>query len=174
MSTPPRSISGRSCGRPDHVAANLTSYVQAFSPSVRDIFERFAFGAQPERLAKAELPYPVAEGFANFDLSPASVTNHDMGLAFEDLIPQFSEMSNETAGEHFTPRDAIHLMVSLLFIEDSDILTPGKPVVRTIYDPTAGTGGMLSVAGEHLIEHNPAAHLTVFRRELNDKSYAIC
>lgn len=97
-----------------------------------------------------------------------------MGLAFEELIRKFAEISNETAGEHFTPRDVIRLMVNLLFIEDSDILTPGKPVVRTIYDSTAGTGGMLSVAGEHLREHNPAASLTMFGQELNDESYAIC
>jgi len=161
-------------GDPDHLLANLTSYMQEFSPSVRDIFERFLFGPQTERLSKANLLYPVTERFANFDLGPETVTNHDMGLAFEDLIRRFAETSNATAGEHFTPRDAIQLMVNLLFIEDSDILTPGKPVVRTIYDPTAGTGGMLSVAGEHLIAHNEAAALTMFGQELNDESYAIC
>ena len=161
-------------GDGDNIAANLTAYIQDFSPAVRDIFERFDFAVQVEKLRKAELLYQVAEKFAGFDLSEARVTNHDMGLAFEELIRRFSEASNETAGEHFTPRDAIKLMVNLLFIEDSDILTPGTPVVRTIYDPTAGTGGMLSVAAEYLLEHNPKAQLTMFGQELNDESYAIC
>jgi type I restriction enzyme M protein len=97
-----------------------------------------------------------------------------MGLVFEELIRKFAEISNETAGEHFTPREVIRLMVNLLFIEDDDVLTPGNAVVRTIYDPTAGTGGMLSVAGEYLLEHNPDARLTMFGQELNDESYAIC
>ncbi len=161
-------------GDQDHLATNLAAYVQGFSPAVRDVFERFRFAEQTDRLHKAGLLYQVAEKFAAFNLNPAVVTNHDMGLAFEELIRKFAEISNETAGEHFTPRDVIRLMVNLLFIEDSDILTPGKPVVRTIYDPTAGTGGMLSVAGEHLREHNPAASLTMFGQELNDESYAIC
>jgi type I restriction enzyme M protein len=97
-----------------------------------------------------------------------------MGAVFEELIRKFAEISNETAGEHFTPREVIRLMVNLLFIEDDDVLTPGNAVVRTIYDPTAGTGGMLSVAGEYLLEHNPQARLTMFGQELNDESYAIC
>jgi type I restriction enzyme M protein len=164
----------RLMGDQDHLATNLTAYIQGFSPAVRDIFERFRFAEQADRLQKAGLLYQVAEKFAGFDLAPATVSNHDMGSAFEELIRKFAEISNETAGEHFTPRDAIKLMVNLLFIEDSEILTPGNPVVRTIYDPTAGTGGMLSVAGEHLLEHNPKASLTMFGQELNDESYAIC
>lgn len=161
-------------GDQDNIATNLSSYIQGFTDTVRDIFERFRFAEQVDRLRKANLLYQVTEKFAGFDLDPARVTNHDMGLAFEELIRKFAEASNETAGEHFTPRDAIKLMVNLLFIEDDDILTPGKPVVRTIYDPTAGTGGMLSVAAEHLLEHNKAAQLTMFGQELNDESYAIC
>ncbi len=164
----------RLMGDQDHIGPNLTAYIQGFSAPVRDIFERFRFTEQTDRLQKAGLLYQVAERFAGFDLSPAAVSNHDMGLAFEELIRKFAEISNETAGEHFTPRDVIKLMVNLLFIEDSDILTPGNPAVRTIYDPTAGTGGMLSVAGEHLLAHNPAARLTMFGQELNDESYAIC
>ena len=93
---------------------------------------------------------------------------------FEELIRKFAELSNETAGEHFTPREVIRLMVNLIFIEDDDVLTPGNAVVRTVYDPTAGTGGMLSVAAEHLLAHNPAARLTLSGQELNDESYAIC
>jgi len=160
-------------GDQDHIRENLFAYIQAFSPAVRDIFERFEFYAQIDRLAKAGLLYLVTERFAQVDLHPNKVSNNQMGLVFEELIRKFAEISNETAGEHFTPREVIRLMVNLLFIEDDDVLAkPG--VVRTIYDPTAGTGGMLSVAGEYLIEHNPQARLTMFGQELNPESYAIC
>ena len=160
-------------GDQDHIRENLFAYVQAFSPAVRDIFERFEFATQIEKLAKSGLLYQVAEKFSGIDLHPEAVDNHEMGLAFEELIRKFAELSNETAGEHFTPREVIRLMVNLLFIEDDDVLSkPG--VVRTIYDPTAGTGGMLSVAGEHLAALNPQARLTMFGQELNDESYAIC
>ncbi|MCC6921956.1 MAG: SAM-dependent DNA methyltransferase [Nitrosomonas sp.] len=160
-------------GDQDHIRENLFAYIQGFSAAVRDIFERFDFYTQVERLAKAGLLYQVAERFANVDLHPDQVSNSQMGLVFEELIRKFAEISNETAGEHFTPREVIRLMVNLLFIEDDDVLAkPG--VVRTIYDPTAGTGGMLSVAGEYLHEHNPAARLTMFGQELNPESYAIC
>lgn len=160
-------------GDQDHIRENLFAYIQGFSAAVRDIFERFDFYTQVERLAKAGLLYQVTERFANVDLHPDQVSNSQMGLVFEELIRKFAEISNETAGEHFTPREVIRLMVNLLFIEDDDVLAkPG--VVRTIYDPTAGTGGMLSVAGEYLHEHNPAARLTMFGQELNPESYAIC
>jgi type I restriction enzyme M protein len=131
-------------GDTDHVRENLFAYVQAFSPEVRDIFEHFEFYTQLDRLAKAGLLYLVTERFAQVDLHPDHVTNSQMGLVFEELIRKFAEISNETAGEHFTPRDAIRLMVNLLFIEDDDVLSkPG--VVRTIYDPAAGTGGIGSI-----------------------------
>lgn len=160
-------------GDQDHIGENLYAYLQAFSPAVRDIFERFEFYAQIDRLAKAGLLYQVTEKFVQVDLHPDQVDNHQMGLVFEELIRKFAEISNETAGEHFTPREVIKLMVNLLFIEDDDVLSkPG--VVRAIYDPTAGTGGMLSVAGEYLAEHNPEARLTMFGQELNPESYAIC
>lgn len=161
-------------GDQDNIRQNLYSYIQGFSASARDIFERFDFYTQVERLAKANLLYLVTEKFANIDLHPDKVDNAQMGLVFEELIRKFAEISNETAGEHFTPREVIRLMVNLIFIEDDDVLTPGNAVVRTLYDPTAGTGGMLSVAGEYLKEHNPSARLTVFGQELNDESYAIC
>jgi type I restriction enzyme M protein len=161
-------------GDQDHIRQNLYAYIQAFSPAARDIFERFDFYTQIERLAKSNLLYLVTEKFANIDLHPSVVDNAQMGAVFEELIRKFAEISNETAGEHFTPREVIRLMVNLLFIEDDDVLESGNAVVRTIYDPTAGTGGMLSVAGEHLLEHNPAARLTMFGQELNDESYAIC
>jgi type I restriction enzyme M protein len=161
-------------GDQDNIATNLNAYIQGFTAPVRDIFDRFRFGEQVDRLRKANLLYQVAEKFVGFDLAPARVTNHDMGLAFEELIRKFAEAANDAAGEHFTPRDVIKLMVNLLFVEDEDILTPGNPAVRTIYDPTAGTGGMLSVAAEHLLEHNPEARLRMLGQELNDESYAIC
>lgn len=160
-------------GDQDHISQNLYSYINGFSPAVRDVFERFEFHTQIERLAKSGLLYQVAERFTQVNLHPDQVSNHQMGLVFEELIRKFAELSNETAGEHFTPREVIRLMVNLIFIEDDDVLSkPG--VVRTIYDPTAGTGGMLSIAGEYLEEHNPKARLTVFGQELNPESYAIC
>ena len=160
-------------GDQDHIRENLYSYIQAFAPQVRDIFERFEFHIQIDRLARAGLLYQVTEKFTNIDLHPEAVSNPQMGLVFEELIRKFAEISNETAGEHFTPREVIRLMVNLLFIEDDEVLSkPG--VVRTIYDPTAGTGGMLSIAGEYIEEHNPEARLTMFGQELNDESYAIC
>ena len=161
-------------GDQDNIRQNLYEYVQRFSPEARDIFERFDFHTQVERLAKDNLLYLVAEKFANIDLHPDRVDNAQMGHVFEELIRKFAELSNETAGEHFTPREVIRLMVNLIFIEDDDVLTPGNAVVRTVYDPTAGTGGMLSVAAEHLLAHNPAARLTLSGQELNDESYAIC
>lgn len=164
----------RLMGDQDHIESNLTSYVQGFSPEVREIFERFDFATQVNRLAKADLLYLVTEKFANVDLHPDRVDNVQMGLVFEELIRKFAELSNETAGEHFTPREVIRLMVNLIFIEDDEVLTPGNNVVRTIYDPTAGTGGMLSVAAEFLRDHNPEARLSLFGQELNDESYAIC
>lgn len=160
-------------GDQDHIKENLFAYVQGFSPAVRDIFESFDFHTQIDRLAKSGLLYLVSEKFAHIDLHPNAVSNAQMGAVFEELIRKFAELSNETAGEHFTPREVIRLMVNLLFIEDDAALTkPG--VVRSIYDPTAGTGGMLSVAGEHLAELNPDARLVMYGQELNPESYAIC
>lgn len=160
-------------GDQDNIARNLRRYIQGFSPEVRDIFEHFEFDIQIDRLAKAGLLYQVVEKFARIDLHPDRVSNHQMGLVFEELIRRFSELSNETAGEHFTPREVIRLMVNLIFTEDDDALTkPG--IVRTIYDPTAGTGGMLSVAEEYLTDLNPSASVSLFGQELNPESYAIC
>jgi type I restriction enzyme M protein len=160
-------------GDPDHINQNLAKYIQSFSDSARDIFEHFEFQTQIDRLDKAGLLFQVTQKFAQIDLHPKQVDNYQMGLVFEELIRKFAELSNETAGEHFTPREVIRLMVSLIFHEDDDALSkPGS--VRTIYDPTAGTGGMLSVAGEYIHDHNPKARLSVFGQELNAESYAIC
>jgi len=160
-------------GDQDNIRENLFSYVQGFSPAVRDIFECFDFHVQIERLAKANLLYLVTEKFANIDLHPQVVNNERMGHVFEELIRKFAEISNETAGEHFTPREVISLMVNLLFIEDDEALIKAG-IVRSIYDPTAGTGGMLSVADDHLKRQNPEARLVMYGQELNAESYAIC
>ena len=160
-------------GDQDHIGENLRAYMQAFSPAVRDIFESFEFHTQIDKLAKSGLLYMVTEKFAGIDLHPDKISNHDMGAVFEELIRKFAELSNETAGEHFTPREVIRLMVNLLFIEDDAMLTlPG--VVRSMYDPAVGTGGMPSVAGEHLAQLNPDARLVMYGQELNPESYAIC
>ncbi len=163
----------RLMGDQDNIGENLRSYIQAFTPEVRDIFESFEFHLQVDRLEKAGLLYMVCERFAQIDLHPETVSNAEMGLVFEELIRKFAELSNETAGEHFTPREVIRLMVNLIFIEDDQALTqPG--IVRSLYDPTAGTGGMLSVAEEHLVGMNPSARLVLSGQELNPESYAIC
>ena len=155
------------------VLDNLEAYIQGFSPEARAIFEHFRFETFLVRLADANLLYRVAKAFADMDLSPAALSNHDMGLIFEELIRRFAESSNETAGEHFTPRDIVRLTTSLVFCMDDDVLTkPG--VVRSIYDPTAGTGGFLSSGMEYVHELNPNASLTAFGQELNPESYAIC
>ncbi len=160
-------------GDPQHLKENLLTYVRCFSANARDIFDRYKFADQVEYLDGKNLLYQVAEKFATIDLHPRKVNPIAMGHAFEELIRRFSELSNETAGEHFTPREVIHLMVNLLFIEDEAALTKPK-VIRSIYDPTAGTGGMLSVAEDHLRAMNPGAKLVMYGQELNDESYAIC
>jgi type I restriction enzyme M protein len=163
----------RLMGDQDNIGENLRSYIQAFTPAVRDIFESFEFHLQLDRLEKAGLLYQTAERFAQIDLHPQTVSNAEMGLVFEELIRKFAELSNETAGEHFTPREVIKLMVNLIFIEDDQALTQSG-IVRSLYDPTAGTGGMLSVAEEHLVGMNPSARLVLSGQELNPESYAIC
>jgi type I restriction enzyme M protein len=146
---------------PNHIAGNLRSYINAFSPQTRDTFEKFGFDEQITRLDEAGLLYLLISRFCEIDLHPDKVSNLEMGYIFEELVRRFSEQSNETAGEHFTPREVIHLMVDLLFLED-DALLRQKGIVRTLYDPTCGTGGMLSVAEEYLRQLNPAARLQVF------------
>jgi type I restriction enzyme M protein len=163
----------RLMGDQDNIGENLRSYIQAFTPAVRDIFESFEFHLQVDKLDKAGLLYMVCERFAQIDLHPETVSNAKMGLVFEELIRKFAELSNETAGEHFTPREVIRLMVNLIFIEDDQALTQAG-IVRSLYDPTAGTGGMLSVAEEHLVGMNPSARLVLSGQELNPESYAIC
>ncbi len=152
---------------------NLNTYVQSFSKDAREIFEHFKFEEFVGQLADANLLYKVVQKFANTDLSPKAISNHEMGFVFEELIRRFAESSNETAGEHFTPRDIVRLTTSLVFMEDDNALTKDG-IIRTIYDPTAGTGGFLSSGMEYVLELNPEAVMRTFGQELNPESYAIC
>ncbi|WP_022660489.1 type I restriction-modification system subunit M [Paucidesulfovibrio longus] len=152
---------------------NLEAYVQGFSPNAREIFEYFHFSDFLEQLDASDLLYMITKKFSTWDLSPKAIDNHTMGLVFEELIRKFAESSNETAGEHFTPRDIVHLATSLVFIDDDDVLSkPG--VVRSLYDPTAGTGGFLSEGTELMRTLNPEAVIRNHGQELNPESYAIC
>lgn len=152
---------------------NLEAYILAFSKDAREIFEQFKFIEFVGRLDDANLLFKIVEKVRHTDLSPESVSNYEMGLIFEELIRKFAESSNETAGEHFTPRDIVRLTTSLVFMEDDAALTqPG--IIRTIYDPTAGTGGFLSSGMEYVHELNPEAVMRAFGQELNPESYAIC
>lgn len=152
---------------------NLSTYVQSFSKDAREIFEHFKFEEFVGQLADANLLYKVVQKFANTDLSPEAISNHEMGFVFEELIRRFAESSNETAGEHFTPRDIVRLTTSLVFMEDDDALSK-EGIIRTIYDPTAGTGGFLSSGMEYVLELNPDAVMRTYGQELNPESYAIC
>jgi type I restriction enzyme M protein len=154
----------------DHIAANMRAYISGFSAGVRDIMEQFNFEDQIERLDKADLLYLIVKCFSEIDL--ANIDSLSMGYIFEELIRKFAEISNETAGEHFTPREVIELMVNLLFMDEQEIYKKG--VIRTLYDPTAGTGGMLSVGEAYINRQNPDAELKVFGQEINPESYAIC
>ncbi|MBB2923191.1 class I SAM-dependent DNA methyltransferase [Cellulomonas cellasea] len=157
---------------PDGLEANLVDYVHSFSSAI-DVFDRFKFDEVVAKLAEKDRLYLVVERFTKVDLHPDVISNSDMGDLFEDLIRRFAEASNATAGDHFTPRDAVRLVVDLIFAEDNEALGE-KGAVRTVYDPTAGTGGMLSLAEEHLLDQNPDARLTLYGQEINDQSYAIC
>jgi type I restriction enzyme M protein len=160
-------------GEPDKIAANLTHFIQGFSVRAREIFERFGFEEQIAKLDKADRLFLLVSKFCEIDLHPDVVSNIEMGYIFEELIRRFNEASNEEAGDHFTPREVIRLMVNLLFLPDGALLTT-KGIVKTLYDPACGTGGMLSVAEEYLRELNPDASLTVFGQDYNDQAYAIC
>ncbi|WP_335989788.1 class I SAM-dependent DNA methyltransferase [Acinetobacter bereziniae] len=155
------------------IRSNLNNYIQNFSKDAREIFEHFKFDEFTGLLDDANLLYKVVQKFATTDLSPENISNHEMGLVFEELIRRFAESSNETAGEHFTPRDIVRLTTGLIFSQDDDALNKDG-VIRTIYDPTAGTGGFLSSGTEYVFEHNPEAVMRVFGQELNPESYAIC
>ncbi len=155
------------------IKANLERYIQCFSKDAREIFDHFKFAEFIGLLGDANLLYKVVQKVRSMDISPQAVSNYEMGLVFEELIRRFAESSNETAGEHFTPRDIVRLTTSLVFMEDDEALTkPG--IIRSIYDPTAGTGGFLSAGMEYVHELNPQARLLAYGQELNPESYAIC
>src|SRR5690606_989473 len=158
---------------PNNIAVNLRNYINGYSTGAREIIEYFNFDDQIDRMddPKADILFRVVKSFQEIDLT--DMDSMQMGYIFEDLIRRFAEQSNETAGEHFTPREVIRLMVNLLFIEDKDILTQ-EGIVKTLYDPACGTGGMLSVGEQYLKELNPKAELKVFGQEINPESYAIC
>ncbi|MFI6527799.1 type I restriction-modification system subunit M [Streptomyces uncialis] len=156
-----------------NVYANLKDYIRGFSSEVTEIIDRYDFHIQIERLKDADLLYLVVQEFAAIDLSPEKVSNHDMGYVFEELIRKFADASNETAGEHFTPREVVKLMVELLLGPDeARIRRPGA--VLDILDPACGTGGMLAAAEEHIRKIKPGARINLFGQEINAESYAIC
>ena len=135
------------CDEPENLRENLIHYINSFDEETREILEKFDFNHQIERLEDSDLLFQVVQRFTEIDLHPDEVANEEMGYIYEELIRKFSELSNETAGEHFTPREVIELMVNLIFDEDDEVLTQ-EGIVRTLYDPACGTGGMLSIAEE--------------------------
>ncbi len=158
-------------GDPDNVAQHLVSYIHGFSKNVRDIFEYFEFETEIEKMQEANLLYLIVSKFCDVDLHPDRVPNEQMGLLFEHLIRRFNELANETAGDHFTPRDVIRLMVNILFINDDELLaTPG--VVRKLLDPACGTGGMLAEAQNYQREHHSATRLYVYGQDYNQRAFA--
>ena len=162
---------GRLKGDPDNIERHLVSYINGFSKNVRDIFEFFEFENEIERMREANILYLVASKFADVDLHPDIVLNEQMGFIFENLIRRFNELANETAGDHFTPREVIRLMVSILFIEDDPLLAmPGT--VRKLLDPACGTGGMLAEAQNYLRHHHDAAQLFVYGQDYNKRAFA--
>jgi type I restriction enzyme M protein len=155
-----------------NIATQLRQYINAFSPGAAEVLEEYHYDATITRLDKAGILYQVLGDFADVELHPDIVSNEAMGYIFEELLRKFSEMSNETAGEHYTPREVIRLMVNLLFAEDAGALSGPAPA-RTVYDPAAGTGGMLTIASNYLLELNPSAHVEVYGQELNPETWAI-
>ena len=158
-------------GDPDNIAQHLVSYIQGFSANVRDIFEYFEFETEIEKMREANILYLVVSKFCDVDLHPNRVPNREMGLIFENLIRRFNELANETAGDHFTPREVIQLMVNILFIQDDELLaTPGT--VRKLLDPACGTGGMLAEAQNYLRDYHGAARLYVYGQDYNNRAFA--
>ena len=159
-------------GDPDNIDKHLASYINGFSANVRRIFEFFEFTSEIERMRDANILYLVVSKFCDVDIHPDRVDNIEMGLVFENLIRRFNELANETAGDHFTPREVINLMVNLLFIHDDELLaTPGT--VRKLLDPTCGTGGMLAEAQKYLHQHHAQAELYVYGQDYNKRSFAV-
>lgn len=163
---------GKLLNDPDHISKNLVAFINGFSPKAKEIFENFKFEQEIEKLNKANRLYLTIKEFADIDLHPDKISNVAMGYVFEELIRKFNEQANEEAGDHFTPREVIRLMAHILYTGEEDIYVEG--ISRTIYDPTCGTGGMLSVSEEYIKSNNNKANLTLYGQEYNDESYAIC
>jgi type I restriction enzyme M protein len=159
---------------PNHIAQNLNGYLNAFSPNIREIFEKFEFGDEIRKMNEKNLLYEVIKRFAapDIDLSPEHIDQMQMGYIFEELIRIGAEQSNEEAGEHFTPREVIRLMVNLLLEPEQDLRK--SHVVKTIFDPACGTGGMLSVAENYIRELNSQAQPLLYGQDLNDEAWAVC
>ncbi|TXH39603.1 MAG: SAM-dependent DNA methyltransferase [Actinobacteria bacterium] len=155
-----------------NVLDTTLAYIAGFSPGATEVMEAYDLYPRLKRMDKAQILYPVLADFADLDVRPQTVGNEAMGYMFEELLRKFSEMSNETAGEHYTPREIIRLMVNLLLDADEEALTSPAPV-RTVYDPAAGTGGMLTVAADRIAELNPQAQVQVFGQELNPETWAV-
>lgn len=161
-------------GDAPNIAGNLIAYIQGFSPRARDIFDKFEFETEIAKLDEANRLYLIIKEFCSSDinLSPKAISNLQMGYLFEELVRKFNEQANEEAGDHFTPREVIRLMVELVFTGEDGIFEPG--IYRSVYDPTAGTGGMLSESEKAAIAKNPQANIELFGQEYNPESYAIC
>jgi type I restriction enzyme M protein len=157
---------------PDNLAANLAAYIQGFSETARHIFEQFGFAAQIEKLEEHNRLFSTVQAMAAIDLHPNTIDNLQMGYLFEHLIMRFNEQANEEAGDHFTPREVIRLMANLIYTGETNVYKPG--IYRTIYDPAAGTGGMLSESEKFILAQNTSAHLDLYGQDWNPESWAIC
>ncbi len=155
------------------LAANLRNYINGFSPNMREVIERFDFDNTIDKLDDAGLLFQVMERFSQVDLGPETVSNHEMGTIFEELIRRFNEALNENPGEHFTPREVIRLMTELLLYQDEDMLAENH-IVRTVYDPCCGSGGMLTIAKDRIEEMNSQADVHLFGQEVNPETFAMC
>lgn len=162
----------RLLGDAENIAPNLVSYINSFSPTARAIFERFKFSDQIEKLDASNRLFTIVKAMADVDLHPDRIDNMQMGYLFEHLVMRFNEQANEEAGDHFTPREVIRLMANLIYTGEQDVYRPG--IFRTIYDPTCGTGGMLSESEKFILDQNGEAHLALYGQEYNDESWAIC
>lgn len=162
----------RLLGDPDNLASNLSKYIAGFSTRAREILEKFRFDQEIERLEEANRLFQVFQKIASVDFHPDQITNMDMGYIFEDLVRRFNEQANQEAGDHFTPREVVKLIVNLLFTGEEQIYTPGKLI--KIYDPACGTGGILSESEKEILEQNKQANVELFGQEYNPESFAIC
>jgi len=162
----------RLTGDPENIAPNLVAYITGFSKNARDIFDKFSFSDQIEKLDASNRLFTIVKAMSEVDLHPDRIDNLQMGYLFEHLVMRFNEQANEEAGDHFTPREVIRLMANLIYTGETDVYTPG--IYRTIYDPACGTGGMLSESEKFILDQNEGANLALFGQEYNGEAWAIC